>query len=145
MVGGERERKGKGKVAKPKFNDCKKPKPRVTKAELKAIALKNEGFGMLSGRASVFKFCPKDGKRLDGKYMTCSKCLESWSSKHLSEAGPFLNAHLIDTRDYLKFWRKKLYWRLTFTYHSGVRFSTDPPNPFSVFESAFVADWQDAA
>jgi hypothetical protein len=143
MAGGERERKGKGKAIEPRFNDRKRP--RATKAELKSLALKKEGFGMRSEHVPSFRFCSKDGKKLVGKYLECAKCSIKWASKMLFEAGPSVNAHLVDTRDYFKFWRKKLYWRLTFTFHTGVKFSTDPPNPYSVFESAFSKNWQEAA
>jgi hypothetical protein len=68
-----------------------------------------------------------------------------WGLMYVSEAGHSENAHLVDLRDYLLFWRKKLYWRLTMTYHSGVKFAIDPPNPFTVFDTVFAIDLQEAA
>jgi hypothetical protein len=74
MAGGERKRKGKRKESR--FNDRRKPKP--TKDESKALALKREGFCKVSRSAASFSFCPKDGGKSEGKSLTCSKCAEQW-------------------------------------------------------------------
>jgi hypothetical protein len=142
MPGGERERKG--KKVEPRFRD--KKRPRLTKDEKKSLALKNEGFGMLlSDGSKVFKFCPKDGKKLEGRSFKCPSCLEKWAGKFVSESRASVNAHLVDSRDFLKFWRQKVYWRLTFTEHKDVEFTTDPPTPLSVFEHIFSDDYEEAA
>jgi hypothetical protein len=145
MAGGERERKGKKRV-ESRFRDPKRPKGlQPSKAKSKALSLKKEGFLVKCDTGESFFFCPKDGQKLKGKLAKCSKCQVDWGRMYLSEAGHPENAHLVDLRDYLIFWRKKLYWRLTMTYHSGVKFSTDPPNPFTVFDTVFAKDFQEAA
>jgi hypothetical protein len=107
--------------------------------------LKKEGFLVKTDTGGPFLFCPQDGKKLKGKLAKCPACLVEWGLKYVCEAGSSDNAHLVDLRDYLMFWRKKFYWRLTMTYHAGVKFSTDPPNPFGVFDTAFTKAFQEAA
>jgi hypothetical protein len=107
MVGGKRERKG--KKVESRFRDRKKPKgQRPSKDESKALALKKEGFVLKSDTGESFLFCPQDGSKLKGKQAKCPKCHVEWGLKYLSEAGQSENAHLVDLRDYLMFWRKKL-------------------------------------
>jgi hypothetical protein len=141
MAGGERERKGKKKESR--FND--RPRPMPSKDELQTLALKREGFCKVSRSASTFSFCPRDGGKLTGNRLTCSKCLEQWSTKIISEAGPSKNAHLIDARDYHRTWRRKFFWRPTFSMHCGVKFSTESPVPLSVFETLCSDDWPENA
>jgi hypothetical protein len=144
MAGGERERKGKKKV-EARFNDRKKPKERVTKDESKALALKKEGFCMRLDKGESFLHCPRDGSKLKGKNAKCPKCAVEWAAKFISTAGPSIHCHLVDSREYHAFWRKKFYWRLSFTFHTGVTFTTDPPSPFSVYDAVFALDYQEAA
>jgi hypothetical protein len=47
--------------------------------------------------------------------------------------------------DYHRVWRRKHFWRLTYTCHCKVKISTDPPVPLSVFETVFSEDWPEAA
>jgi hypothetical protein len=136
MAGGERERKSKKKESR--FNDRRKPRP--TKDELQSLALKREGFCKVS-RSATFSFCHRDGGKVTGNRLTCSTCLESWSTKFISKAGPSRNAHLIDCRDYHRTWRRRFFWRPTFTMHCGVKFTTESPVPLSVFETVFSEDW----
>jgi hypothetical protein len=144
MAGGERERKGKRKESR--FNDREKPKGRQpSEDESKALVLKKEGFVLKSDFGESFLFRHQDGKKLKGKQAKCPKCLVEWGLKYVTEAFVSENAHLVDLRDYLMFWRKKFYWRLTMTFHSGVHFTTDPPNPFGVFNTAFAKAFQEAA
>jgi hypothetical protein len=131
MAGGERDRKGKKKV-EARFNDRKNPKERVTKDESKALALKKEGFRMHFDKEESFLHCLRDGRKLKGRNAKCPKCAEEWAAKFISTAGPSIHCHLVHSREYHAFWRKKLYWRLAFTFHSGVTFTTDPLSPFPV-------------
>lgn len=106
MAGGERERRGKKKESR--FSD--RPRPKPSKDELQSLALKREGFCKVSRSATTFSFCPRDGGKLTGNRLTCSVCREPWSTKFTSEAGPSkMNAHLIDSRDYHRAWRRKFF------------------------------------
>jgi hypothetical protein len=141
MAGGERERKGKKKESR--FKD--RPRPKPTKDELRSLAVKRVWFCKVSRSAATFSFCPRDGGKLSGERLICTICSEPWSTKFISEAGPSRNAHLIDSRDYYRTWRRRVFWRPTFTMHCGVKFTTKSPVPLSVFETVFAEDWQEAA
>jgi hypothetical protein len=140
-VGGEKERKGKKKETR--FTDRRRPKP--SKAELVASLLKKEGFTMMSSKGSSFKFCPLDGQKLQGQLAKCLKCLEEYSGKLEYERGASVNAVLVDAREFLTFWRRKLFWRMVFPFHAWVVWTTGPPIPIAAFETIFEKTWlQDA-
>jgi hypothetical protein len=141
MAGGERERKG--KRVEPMFNDPKRPK--LSKAELSRLAdvrsrlVSTEVFG------SSFAYCPRDGKRLAGEMRQYPKCCRKYSKAQLPEAGPSSNACLLDARDLMSFWRRKIFWRLTPPFHSEVVWSTQPCVPLPAFLANFSEDWNEAA
>jgi hypothetical protein len=141
MAGGEKERKGKKKETR--FSDRRRLKP--TKAELAASTLKKEGFTMMSSKGSSFKFCPLHGQKLQGQLAKCLKCLEEYSGKLIYERGASVNAVLVDAREFLTFWRRKLFWRMVSPFHAWVVWTTGPPIPIAAFETIFEKAWlQDA-
>lgn len=123
MVGGERERKGKRKEAR--FSDLPRPKP--NKAELKHALLKKEGFELLKSKGTAFKYCPFDGQLLVGRLAKCSECDKVFGQKLLVGKGASENACLVDVRDYHAAWRRKVFWRMTPPFHTGVVWVTGPP------------------
>jgi hypothetical protein len=51
--------------------------------------------------------------------------------------------HLIDDRDYLRWWRKCIFRRLTFSEHNGCSWTSEPPIPFDAFHSIFDSDYEE--
>jgi hypothetical protein len=141
MAGGERKRKG--KRVEPRFNDPRRPK--FPKAELARLANVRAGLVLTEVSGSSFAYCPRDGKRLAGEMRQCPKCCQQYSKAQLSEAGPSGNACLLDARDLMSFWRRKIFWRLTPPFHSGVVWSTQPCVPLPAFLASFSKDWDEAA
>jgi hypothetical protein len=140
MAGGEKERKGKRK--EPRFAD--RPRPKKTKAELKALADHRQGLYLTETPGKDFGFCPFDGKKLEGALKQCPKCHVRYSDSCLSEGGPGKFACLYDARDIESFWRRKIFWRLSAT-NSGVLWSTQPFVPLSAFKAVFSEDWDEMA
>ncbi|GAQ86062.1 hypothetical protein KFL_002680080 [Klebsormidium nitens] len=141
MAGGERERKGKRKESR--FSD--RPRPKKTKAELAALADKRAGVYLKETPGSAFVFCPVDGKKLEGALKKCPRCLVQYAKANLTQGGPSKWACLYDARDIAAFWRRKIFWRLAATNHSGVLWSTQPFVPLPAFEAVFSDDWNELA
>jgi hypothetical protein len=139
MVGGERERK----TRKVESRFAEKRRPKALAAELRERAeeliLRREGVYKLIAEAGSdsFLFCPKDGHKLSGKSLRFEHCSAKWADTVLALAQENHHIHLIDDRDFLIWWRKCLFRRLTFTEHNGVSWSSEPPVPFDVFHSIF--------
>jgi hypothetical protein len=74
----------------------------------------------------------------------CPKCSRQYAKAHLVEVGPSKNACLLDAWDLKSFWRRKIFWRLSPPFHSGVIWSTQPCVPLSAFLANFSEDWDEA-
>jgi hypothetical protein len=142
MAGGERKRKDGGR-----FCDKKRPKQTADKyRELeKEKILRREGVYKLTAEAGsdLFRFCPKDGHKLSGKSLRCGECSTKWADTVLALNHENYHIHLIDDRDYLRWWRKCMFRRLTFSEHNGVSWTSEPPIPFEAFHSIFQSDYEE--
>jgi hypothetical protein len=140
MAGGERPRKG--KRVEQRFNDRKRPKP--TKAELTQLANVRSGFVVTEVSGSHLAYCPRDGGKLSGAMKKCPKCCRQYAKAQLSETGSCKYACLLDARDLKTFWQRKIFWRMSSSFHSGVVWQTAPSVPLSAFLAIFSEDWDEA-
>jgi hypothetical protein len=108
---------------------------------LKAQSDKREGFEVVSESCASFFFRPFDVEKLIGRQSKCPKCEEKWEGAFVVRAGRSVWAALVDVREFLSFWRRKLFWRMTPPFHSWVVWTTQPPVPFEAFEAIFAKDW----
>jgi hypothetical protein len=144
MAGGERKRGDGGR-----FADKKRPKKSAQ--ELRELEeqeiLRIEGVYKLTAEAGseFFWFCPKDGSKLYGKGQRCESCSAKWAGTVLALNHENHHIHMIDDREFLKWWRKCMYRRLSFSEHNGVSWTSEPPVPFEVFDSIFEDDFEEAA
>lgn len=142
MAGGERKRR-----EESRFCDKKRPKPIAAKyRELEEEKiLRREGVYKLTAEAGsdFFLFCPKDGHKLSGKSLRCGECDAKWADTVLALNHENHHIHLVDDREYLQWWRKCMFRRLTFSEHNGVSWSSEPPVPFDAFHSIFDFDYEE--
>jgi hypothetical protein len=73
----------------------------------------------------------------------CGECSANWVDTVLALNHENYHIHLIDDRDYLRWWRKCMFRRLTFSEHNGVSWSSEPPIPFDAFRSVFDSDFEE--
>jgi hypothetical protein len=112
MAGGERKRREVGRF-------CDKKRPKKSAAERRELEeekiLRLEGVYKLTAEAGsdFFRFCPKDGGKLSGKSLRCGVCDAKWADTVLALNHENYHIHMIDDREYLRWWRKCMFRRLT--------------------------------
>jgi hypothetical protein len=143
MAGGERKRREEGR-----FADKKRPKrPAAELRELQQeLVLKKEGVYKLTAESGsdFFLYCPKDGHRLSEKSLQCGQCSAKWSGIVLALNHKNHHIHMIDDKEFLKWWEKCIFRRLSFSEHNGVSWNSEPPVPFKAFHSIFESDFAEA-
>jgi hypothetical protein len=144
MAGGERKRQVEGR-----FADKKRPrKPTAKLRELEGDKIMRlEGIYKLTAESGsdYFRFCPKDGSKLNGKSLACEKCSAMWVDTVLALNHENCHLHFVDDRDFLKWWQKCCFRRLTFSEHSGVSWTSEPPVPYEVSREVFEDGFEEGA
>jgi hypothetical protein len=132
---------GRGRRQTSRFADRKRPKkPAVELRELEEEKmLRLEGVFKIEAEAGsdMFKFCPKDGRKLHGRRLKCETCSAKWWDTFLVLNHENGYIHMVDERDFLKWWRKCVFRRVQFNEHNGVSWTSEPPVPFAAFVSIF--------
>jgi hypothetical protein len=132
MVGSDRGHK---KREEGRFADPKRRKLSQTEREEAAKERHQVPSNIVSSQ--LLEFCPWHGKALVGVDLKCPSCRKGILERRVVKVAPDAHAVVVDTRLYAAAWRRKLWGRLTSTYHAGVLYITEAPIDFFVFYQVF--------
>jgi hypothetical protein len=138
MVGGDRGHK---KREEGRFADSERRK--LTQVEREEAAKERYQLPTNIVSSQQLVFCPWHGRELAGEELRCPTCRKGFAERRVVKVAPDAYAVVIDSRLYAAAWRRKLWGRLTSTYHTGVLYITEAHIDIFVFNQTFRNEFQD--
>jgi hypothetical protein len=114
MVGGDRGHK---KREEGRFADPKRRK--LSQVEREEAAKERYQVPTNIVSSQELAFCPWHGKSLVGDDLRCPSCRKGFAERRVVKVPPEGHAVVVDSRLYAAAWRRKLWGRLSSTYHVG--------------------------
>jgi hypothetical protein len=137
MVRGDRGHK---KKEEGRFADPKRRKLSQVEQEEAARERYQVPANIVSSQELIY--CPCHAKELVGDELKCPICRKGFAERRVIKVPPNAFAVVIDSRLYAAAWCRKLWARLSSTYHGGVLYITKAHIDFFVFHQTFRHELQ---